>query len=145
MVQDPVTSKKTFRDNILIMLDGVVIPSLSLIENIAAMLLEDVDLYLDSFAIGSVSFGGAVNFITGKDYVKALRFPEGTRVTDFKGVSYPMSYRGMGYLLLWKPILQADKGETRGFSFTVPDSGNYRAVLQGITYEGTPISVRFDF
>ena len=145
MIQDPLTSKKSFRDNILVMLDGVVLPGISLIENIDAMLLENVDLYLDSFAIGSVTFEGAVNFITAKDYVKALRFPEGTRVTDFKGVSYPMSYRGAGDLLLWEPLLEVDKGETKGMQVTPSGPAKYRAVAEGLSQDGTPVSAVFEF
>lgn len=145
VVQNPVTGKKSIRENIIIMLDGVVIPNLSLIENIDAMLLEDIVLYMDYFAMGSVSFDGAVNFITGKDYVKALRFPEGTRVTDFKGVSYPMSYRGSSQLLLWEPLLQTKAGETKGFTLSVSSPGNYRVVAQGLNTDGTPLYSVFGF
>lgn len=144
MVQDPLTSRKTFKDNLLIMLDGVILPGLSLIENIDAMLLEDVDIYLDGFAMGSVSFDGAVNFITGKDYVKALQFPDGTRVIDFKGVSYPMSYRGPSQLLLWEPLLKVGKGETSTFSIILPpDPGSYKAVATGLTADGVPVFSEF--
>ena len=148
-VQDPSTSKKTFKENLLIMLDGVALSSLSLIENIDAMLLEDIDLYTDSFAMGSVAFDGAVNFVTGKDYVTALHFPDRVRVADFKGVSYPVAYRGafdgaaekdLRQLLYWEPILEIGEGETVQIHYTQPTRSELFSIrIEGLTKGFTPI------
>lgn len=142
-------SKKIEKENVMVMLDGVVISDYSLIEKMDAMLIEDVDLYLQSFAIGTVSFDGAINFITGKSYVTAINFPQSVRVTDFKGVSFPVAYTGRFHsqggddyrqLLYWHPLLEAGAGQSIGIQLTAPSyTGTFAVSLQGISEDGTPV------
>ncbi len=150
---DAVHARKILRDNILVLLDGVVIDDISLLEGMDAMLLQDVDVYPQSFVIGGLSFNGVVNFVTSKNYVKALQFPDNVRVVDFKGVSYPLAYlgtpvKGDDYrqLLYWHPALQIASGESRRLNLTAPAySGRFRVIAEGLTEDGKPLRQVYEF
>lgn len=150
---DAVHARKILRDNILVLLDGVVINDIGLLEGMDAMLLQDVDLYPQSFVIGGLSFNGVVNFITSKNYVKALQFPDNVRVVDFKGVSYPVGYFGTPVngddyrqVLYWHPALALASGESVRLSLTAPSyTGKFRVVAEGLTEDGKPLRQVYEF
>ena len=143
---DSSTGQKNNYNNILTMLDGVVISDLSILEGMDAMLLEDVDIYSESFLIGGVSFNGAVNFITRKNYVTAIDFPAGVRVVDFQGVSYPLAYLGGTYsssekdyrqVLYWHPLQQINPSEALQLNLQAPSySGRFLLIAEGLTETG---------
>lgn len=147
IVPDASGSRRIVKDNILVMLDGVVISSLSLLEGMDAMLLQDIDIYEESIALGGISYNGCVNFITRRNYVKALQFPSNVRVVDFKGVCYPEAYLGTPIsgtdnrqLLYWNPIMELPAGESKVISLTAPSvPGIYRIKADGLTVSGKPV------
>ena len=153
VVSDAVGSRRVVKENLLVMMDGVVISDLSLLENMDAMLLEDVELYGEDIAMGGLSYNGCVNFTTRKNYVKAMQFPSNVRVVDFKGVCYPVAYlgapvRGTDHrpLLYWNPLLKLEAGESLVIPLTAPSrSGSFRMVAEGITLSGKPFREVFDF
>lgn len=153
IVPDAVGNRKVAKDNILTMLDGVVISDLSLLEGMDAMLLEDVDIYWEEIILGGISYNGVVNFITRKNYVKALQFPANVRVVDFKGVCYPVAYLGEPVvgddyrsLLYWHPAMRMGAGESRVLPLKAPaSSGTFRVVAEGLTASGKPFYEVFDF
>ena len=153
IVPDAVGTRRIVKDNLLVMMDGVVISDLSLLENMDAMLLENVELYNEDIAMGGLSYNGCVNFTTKKNYVKAMQFPSNVRVVDFKGVCYPVAYlgepvSGTDYrpLLYWNPLLKVEAGESRVIPLVAPSTaGNFRMVAEGLTVDGKPIHEVFDF
>ena len=155
LVSDAVQSRFERTEYILVMMDGVILSNLDLLVGFDAMLLEDVDIYTQSFVAGKVPFHGIVNFITKKNYVTALHFPANVRVVDFQGVSYPVAYNGavpegegqdLRQLLYWHPILDLDAGSDYRLEFTTPGySGRFKAVAEGFTEDGTPIYQEFVF
>jgi hypothetical protein len=119
-----------------------------------AMLLEDVDLYRQAVVIGGLSYNGVVNFITKKNYVTSLLFPENVRVIDFKGVSYPVAYPGgvvkpekdLRQLLYWHPALELEAGAPLYIPLILPAyQGHFRAVAEGWLEDGTPVRAEFAF
>ena len=155
LVSDAVQSRFERTEYILVMMDGVILSDLDLLVGFDAMLLEDVDIYTQSFVAGKVPFHGIVNFITKKNYVTALHFPANVRVVDFQGVSYPVAYNGavpegegqdLRQLLYWHPILDLDAGADYRLEFNTPDySGRFKAVAEGFTEDGTPVYQEFVF
>ena len=152
---DAVNSRHNRTNTILVMMDGVVLSDLELLEAFDAMLVEDIDLYMSTFACGKVIYNGLVNFVTKKNYVTALHFPNNVRVVDFKGVSYPVAYLGAvpegtetdrRQLLYWDPILTvAADGESR-IEFHAPGyAGRFKVVAKGFAADGSPISREFTF
>lgn len=152
-VSDATSSRHYQQDNILVLMDGVVITDHGMLANFDATLLEDIDLYQQAVAMGSLSFNGVVNFVSKKNYVTALPFPDNTRVIDFKGVSYPVAYLGQApsgkdlrQLLYWHPSLELSSHSDLRIPIKTPDySGKFRIVIQGTKANGTPLYEEFPF
>lgn len=153
-MEDATSSRKFQLDNILVLMDGVVLTNHGMLEDFDAMLLEDVDIYRQAITLGEVSYNGVVNFISKKNYVTALHFPENVRVVDYMGVSYPVAYPGetlpsgkdVRQLLYWNPALEIPE---QGCSIPIqlPSySGDFRITAEGWTPDGKPVSatVRFN-
>ena len=155
VISDAVQSRYEKTNNVLVMMDGVILSDLDLLMGFDAMLLEDIDIYMQTFVCGKVPFHGMVNFITKKNYVTALHFPANVRVVDFQGVAYPVAYNGavpegegqdLRQLLYWHPILNLDAGSDYRLEFTTPGySGRFKAVAEGFTEDGQPIYQEFAF
>ena len=141
--------------NLLVMMDGVVLSDLDLLMDFDAMLLEDIDIYGQSFACGKIAYNGLVNFITKKNYVTALRFPANVRVFDFQGVAYPVAYGGsvpegdgpdLRQLLYWHPVLKLDADADYRLEFHAPGyAGRFKVVAEGFTADGKPVRQEFSF
>lgn len=152
-VTDATESRHFLQDNILVMMDGVVLTDHSLLADFDALLLEDIDIYRQAVAIGELSFNGVVNFISKKNYVTALQFPENTRVVDFKGVSYPVAYLGevpsgedLRQLLFWHPALDLPAGSQLRIPIQAPAyAGRFRIVVQGKRADGSPLHAEYTF
>ena len=155
VVSDAVQSRFEKTNNILVMMDGVILSDLDALVDFDAMLLEDVDIYSQTFVCGRIPFHGMVNFISKKNYVTALHFPANVRVVDFQGVTYPVAYNGavpegegqdLRQLLYWHPILNLDASSDYRLEFTAPDyAGRFKAVAEGFAEDGTPIYQEFSF
>ena len=153
-MEDATSSRKFQLDNILVLMDGVVLTDHGMLEDFDALLLEDVDIYRQSVTLGEISYNGVVNFVSKKNYVTALHFPENVRVVDYMGVSYPVAYPGetlpkgkdIRQLLYWNPALEVPE-EGCSIPLQLPSySGAFRITAEGWTPDGTPISatVRFN-
>ena len=155
VVSDAVQSRFDRTGSILVMMDGVVLSDFDLLLGFDAMLLEDVDIYLQSFVCGKVAYHGLVNFITKKNYVTALHFPANVRVVDFQGVAYPVAYNGavpegegqdLRQLLYWHPVLNLDAGSDYRIEIHTPGyAGRFKAVAEGFTEDGKPVYQEFAF
>ena len=148
-VTDGASARKYLQDNILVLMDGVVLTDHGLLESFDAMLLEDIDIYRQAIAMGGVSYNGVVNFVSKKNYVTALNFPENVRVVDFKGVAYPVAYSGaipggmdrdLRQVLYWHPALEIPKDGQCEIPLQMPAyPGKFRVVVEGWTPSGEAI------
>lgn len=154
VVMDGNRERNYLQDNILVMMDGVVLSDHGMLADFDAMLLEDVDLYCHAVVLGGVSYNGVANFITKKNYVTSLHFPDNVRVVDFKGVSYPVAYPGtvtgaekdLRQLLYWHPALEVEAGGSLYIPLTLPAyQGRFRAVAEGWLDDGSPVRAEFSF
>ena len=152
---DAVNFRHNRTNTILVMMDGVVLSDLLQLEEFDAMLVDDIDIYMSTFACGKVVYNGLVNFVTKKNYVTALHFPNNVRVVDFKGVCYPVAYGGavpegtgldLRQLLYWNPILSVAAGGDSRIEFHAPGyAGRFKVVVKGFAADGSPISREFAF
>ncbi len=155
VISDAVQSRFEKTGNILVMMDGVVLSDMNTLLGFDAMLLEDVDIYMQPFVCGKFVFHGLVNFISKKNYVTALHFPANVRVVDFQGVSYPVAYNGavpegegqdLRQLLYWHPVLNLDAGSDYRIEIHTPGyAGRFKAVAEGFTEDGKPVYQEFSF
>ena len=145
-VSDGIENRRSFKDKILTMMDGVIISDLHMILDFDAMLLEDIYVCREPIVSGKTLFNGVVNFVTKNNYVTALHFPEHVCVVDFQGVRYPVAYLGgvpaakpdRRELLYWHPALSIK--ENRQVQLTAPAySGNFRVVAEGLSADGKPV------
>ncbi|MBO5596687.1 MAG: hypothetical protein J5917_07940 [Bacteroidales bacterium] len=154
MSSDGAEQRHYMQENVLVMMDGVVLSDHGMLESFDAMLLEDIDLYMQSVVIGGVSYNGVVNFISKNNYVTALPFPPSVRVVDFKGVSYPLAYPGgvpsdgadRRHLLFWHPALDVPSDGMLRIPLTMPSyPGVFRVQVEGWTADGQPVSACYRF
>ena len=152
--KDPASGQFNIKDNILIMLDGVVLTDIAPLKKMDALLLEDVYVYQDPIALGGLSYNGAVNFVSKQNYVKAVSFPSNVRVLDFKGVCYPIAYTGatpsstedFRQLLYWHPAQEIKGGETLRLQLTAPSiPGRYIVRAVGLDSGGRPVGTEQSF
>ena len=147
-VPDGAGATRQFKDRVLVMMDGVIIPDIRLLLNLDAMLLDDVFVCTETLVSNFLLYNGVVNFVSKKNYVKALNFPENVFVLDFKGVRYPVAYPGavpaqgrdVRQLLYWHPGLHIQEGETMRLSLTAPAyPGLFCVVAEGLSSDGKPV------
>ena len=144
---DGTQTLRQFKDNVLVMMDGVVIPDIQLLLNLDAMLLDDVYVCTEPLVAGHIKYDGIVNFVSKKNYVKALNFPENVYVLDFKGVRYPVAYLGsvpegkdVRQLLFWHPCLKIKADETLRIPLVSPAyTGRFCVVAEGLSETGEPV------
>ena len=153
-VTDGVESRHYLQDHILVMMDGVVLPDHAVLADFDAMLLDDVYIYQQAVALGGVIYNGVVNFVSKKNYVTALPFPDNVRVVDFKGVSYPVACPGgvggtgkdLRQLLYWNPALEVDENAALRIPIHTPAyPGRFRAHVEGWLEDGTPVKASYCF
>lgn len=152
---DAANARSYRSENVLVMMDGVVLSNLDLLTDFDAMLLEDIDVYAQSFACGRLVYHGLVNFITKKNYVTALHFPANVRVLDFQGVAYPVAYNGavpagdgpdLRQLLYWNPVLKLDGKSDYRLEFHAPGyAGRFKVVAEGFSADGKPVREEIGF
>jgi len=153
--KDPTTGRYFLRENIIVMLDGVVLPEITPLKKMDAMLFDNIDIFHGPFAMGGIPFDGIVNFVTKQNYVKMIDFPAGVRVVDFKGVCAPVAYLGAApvnggqdqrMLLYWHPAVALGKEETLRFSLRAPSRpGHFAAVAEGFDSDGAPVCAIWNF
>lgn len=144
-VADGASSRSVFMDHILVLMDGVMVTDFDLILGLDAMLLEDIYVCGERIVIGPANFNGVVNFVSKKNYVTALDFPNNVCVVDFAGARYPVAYLGespqgedLRQLLYWHPSLLLE-GE-RHINLTAPGySGRFCAVAEGLSADGKAV------
>lgn len=137
--------RKYRKENILTMMDGVILTDLAPLMHFDAMLLDRVEVCNRSFVIGRTPFEGVINFVSKNLYVTNLSFPDRVRVTDFRGVSYPVALTGNvpkgAYTLYWNPLLSLPGGrEEVLLQLPVPsDPGKWILLIEGIAGNGRPV------
>ena len=145
VASDGADGRKYRKDNILAMMDGVVLTDLDPLLHFDAMLLDRVEVCNRAFVIGRTPFEGAINFVSKNLYVTSLTFPDRVRVTDFRGVSYPVALTGAvpenSYTLYWNPLCSLPGGQAEvslGLSIPKGDD-NFLLVIEGVAGDARPV------
>lgn len=153
MVRDATGATRTFVDNVVVMLDGVVLSDHEMLYDFDAMLLQDIILYPQPYAIGNYTYDALVNFTTIHNNVVSVLFSEQTRVLDFHGECYPVAYPGtvsgsgedLRDLLYWHPQLEPSADPVT-LSLQAPfRPGTYLIVVEGLDRECRPIHTEKTF
>ena len=143
-----------FRDNILVLLDGIAVTDHARLLEYDAMLFEDIEIYPNSYLVGSAVYGGVVNFRTRKGGSLSLRLTDLTQVVDFQGASYPVALTGkrvdpetdLRQTLFWHPAIDlSGNKELRLEVRTSALPGRYRVVAEGLDRNLRPVRNEAEF
>lgn len=139
----------------LMMVDGVPVFDHELIYHYDPLLVETVNIYPYTYFIGARGYNGVANFVTYKQNLPSVTFPDNVRILDFKGASYPAAYtcKGVGkdypdyrQTILWEPLLDAEAGKDITLDCVLPSyKGRFRVVVEGLTAEGKPFAAQASF
>lgn len=133
----------------LMMVDGVPVFDHETIYHYDPLLVETVNIYPYTYFIGTRGYSGVVNFVTYKQNLPSITFPDNVRILDFQGVSFPMAYTCEGVsdkypdyrnTLYWDPLVDLPVNGTKSFDVHLPAyDGHWRIVVEGLTESGRPL------
>ena len=139
----------------LMMVDGVPVFDHETIYHYDPLLVETVNIYPYTYFIGARGYDGVVNFVTYKQNLPSVTFPDNVRIVDFQGASYPAAYtcKGVGgdypdyrQTVLWEPLVGARAGEEVSLDVVLPDyKGRFRVVVEGLSSSGEPLRATAEF
>ena len=143
-----------FKNQALIIIDGVPFYDIEKLLNVKASEVERVDIIKNRYFYSGYIFEGIVSFVTKKGNLSSLEFDDSVYRRVFEGcqpesVFYSPDYSDQAAsesripdfrnTLYWSPEveLSADGKATVGF-FTSDEAGEYTIIVEGIDSEGTP-------
>ena len=141
----------------LMLLDGVPVFDHQKIIEYDPLLVESVDIYPNTYYVGSRSFEGVVNFVTYKRNLPAMRFDGNARVVDYQGVCLPLAWTGASFAdngdypdyrqtVYWHPLLRVGAEESLSVPVRLPAyKGLFRVVAEGLSADGTPFRAAISF
>jgi hypothetical protein len=154
-------NNRLFKDNPLLLLDGVPVTDMNKIINYDPLKIKKVEVVKRRYYVGSLLFDGIVNFITYKGNLEEFQLDPGAVVMDFDGMQLQREFYVPEYqtteqlnnhtadfrnLLYWSPAIQTDssgKGQVQFYAGDV--KGKYIGIIEGITQNGKAGSSSFIF
>lgn len=154
-------NNRLFRDNPLVLLDGVPVTDMNKIINYDPLKIKKVEVVKRRYYLGSLLFDGIVNFITYKGNLEEFQLDAGAVVMDFEGMQLQREFYVPEYqtteqlhnhtadfrnLLYWSPSIQTDSsGKSQVQFYTNDVKGKYIGIIEGITQNGKAGSSSFTF
>ena len=150
-----------FRDNPLVLLDGVPVFDIDRIMNFDPRKVQKLDVMTRRYFLGNLSFEGVVSYSTYHGNLLDFELDRHAFSIPYEGLQLEREFYSPRYeskqqresrapdtrdLLYWSPSVKTDrlgKQQLEFYSSDVP--GKYSAVVQGITKNGKPGSARFTF
>ena len=156
-----VPNNRLFRDNPLVLLDGVPVTDMNRIISYDPLKVKKVEVVKRRYYSGSLLFDGIVNFVTYKGNLEEFQLDPGAVVVDFEGMQLQREFYVPEYqtteqlnshtadfrnLLYWAPVIQTDNNGKAQIQFYTSDlSGKYIGIIEGITDDGKAGSSSFTF
>lgn len=133
----------------LVMVDGVPVLDQQKIIDYDPLLVKRINIFPNSYSIGSKSYSGIANFETYKRNMPGISFADNVRIVSFKGASYPVEYSCLDLpedtddyrqTIFWNPLTDIPaEGET-SIRCRIPSySGEFEIVVEGFSTDGKPI------
>ena len=143
------------RGSSLMMVDGVPVFDHETIYRYDPLLVETVNIYPYTYFIGTRGYSGVANFVTYKQNLPSVTFPDNVRIIDFQGAAYPAAYtcKGVGkdypdyrQTVLWEPLVRAEAGGSVSMDCVMPAyKGRFRVVVEGLSSTGEPFRATASF
>ncbi len=141
-----------------LLIDGVIINDPSLIANLDPQNVEIIDVIKENYYVGKFLFTGLVNVITKAGDFSGVPFPDYMIRLTYRVTDPVLSFSSPDYssydmkssrvpdfrnTLYWNPSIKPNKeGKSRVAFWTSDFVSDYEINIQGITSEGTPVSIR---
>lgn len=139
----------------LVLLDGVPVLNVNDIMEFDPLKIKQLDVIPGRYFVGSLAFDGIVSYRTYKGDLGGFKFRSETVMIDYEGLQQAKEFYSPRYetipeinsripdgrhLLYWNPEVQISGNETKQLEFYTSDQpGRYKAIVQGITADGTPL------
>jgi hypothetical protein len=156
-VFDPV-NKAVYDKPPVLFVDGVVINDPAVIAGLDPGLVEKIDLVNELYLVGDYCFFGIVNVITLAGDFSCVNLPPYAVRLNYRAVDQVRTFLSPDYstdemklkripdfrnTLYWNPSVRPDTDGKIRIDFWAPDGrGNYEIQLEGLSDEGTPVSLR---
>jgi len=137
-------------DGALVLVDGTPVFDHQKIYDYDPLIVERIDVYPSTYFFGPCCCNGVVSFVTYKQNMPGLTFPENVRIVDFQGAGVPCAYtcrnisENADYpdyrnTIYWHPDITLKAGETRSIECQLPSyESGFRVVVEGLAEDGTP-------
>ncbi|MFT3947519.1 MAG: hypothetical protein QM763_11175 [Agriterribacter sp.] len=156
-----VQNKRLFRDNPLLLLDGVPVQDADKIISYDPLKVRKIEVVTRRYYYGPLVLDGIVNFVTYKGNLEAFEMDPRSVIVDFDGIQLQRAFYMPAYdteeqrksrladfrnLLYWNPNVITNKnGETQLQFYTSDMKGKYIGVIEGITPDGKAGRSTFSF
>ena len=149
-----------FENEPLVLLDGVPVFNTDKIMAMDPLKIKYIDVVTRQYYYGKFIFDGIVSYKTYQHDLGGFQFDAGTVVMDYDGLQLKKEFFAPQYetvadrqsrlpdernLLLWKPdLIIENKSQVIDF-YSSDQTGNYQAIIQGISQHGEPVFQTYTF
>ncbi|MFT3746860.1 MAG: hypothetical protein QM768_01020 [Agriterribacter sp.] len=156
-----IQNKRLFRDNPLLLLDGVPVQDADRIMSYDPLKVRKIEVVTRRYYYGPLVLDGIVNFITYKGNLEEFEMDPRSVILDFDGIQLQREFYMPAYdteeqrksrladfrnLLYWNPdVITGKSGETQLQFYTSDMKGKYIGVIEGITPDGKAGRSTFSF
>lgn len=135
----------------LFLVDGVPVFNHQQIIDYDPLLVEDITIYTDRYAIGNVVYEGVVKFDTYKENLPSFDLDSKVSVFNFQGALIPACHTGVKksaandypdyrQTIYWNPIVDLSPKSSYHLECVTPIyKGDFVIVVEGVTESGIPI------
>lgn len=158
---DPFT-KGWLKTRPVLLIDGVLINDATAIANLDPEIVEKIDVINRNYFVGDFVFNGLVNVITRAGDFSCTSLPEQAVRLKYKVIDSGLSFRepvasdaasvgnnnipDFRNTLYWNPSVRPDKDGKLSVKFRTSDNiGEYEIIVQGLTSDGRPLSMKKSF
>jgi hypothetical protein len=152
MVLDRVNVKSVFKDDPLILVDGIPFFDTDLVMTMDPLKIKKLEVVESRYFLGPLSFPGIVSYSTFKNDLAGLAMDPRALIVSYDGMQPTREYYAPRYetpgeresripdfrnLLHWAPDLTTDeKGKQKLVFYSSDQQGTYAIVMQGMTKKG---------
>ena len=150
-----------FKDDPMVLLDGVPIFNLNTVMALDPLKVKQVDVITAQYVQGQLTYPGLVSYNTYQGDLQGLPLDARALLQTYEGLQIPREFYAPAYatpqeqqsrlpdfrdLLYWNPNVTTGPDGTRQLSFFTSDQpGRYRVVVQGLAADGLAGSASFTF
>ena len=151
----------TFKDDPMVLLDGVPIFNLNTVMALDPLKVKQVDVITAQYVQGQLTYPGLVSYTTYQGDLQGLPLDARALLQTYEGLQIPRAFYAPAYataaeqqsrlpdfrdLLYWNPEVNTGPNGTQQLSFYTSDQpGRYRVVVQGLSADGLAGSASFVF